>query len=133
VTGTFGVEEFLLVDPDSGEPVDGAGRVLDAASELPNAAPDAALQPELSLITRTYAGIVADYQCCGCHVHVGVPGRETAVAVVNHLAPWLPTPLALSVNSAFEHGRDTGYGSWRMITQSRFPGFGIAPWFASGG
>jgi carboxylate-amine ligase len=181
-----------LVDPGSGEPVDGAGRVLAAASELPNAAPDATLQTELldtqveaatgvcrtldelraqvwhgrrqlagaardeglwliasgtpvldggpptastgerfSLITRTYAGIVADYQCCGCHVHVGVPDRETAVAVVNHLAPWLPTLLALSVNSVFDHGRDTGYGSWRMVTQSRFPGSGIAPWFAS--
>lgn len=193
MTGTFGVEEeFLLVDPASGEPVEGARRVLDRAGDLPGAAPDATLQAELfdtqveaatgicrtldevraqvwhgrrqlagaargeglwliasgtpvldsappaastgerfSLITRTYAGVVADYQCCGCHVHVGVPDRETAVAVVNHLAPWLPTLLALSVNSAFERGRYTGYGSWRMVTQSRFPGSGIAPWFAS--
>jgi carboxylate-amine ligase len=82
-------------------------------------------------ISRAYAGIVADYQSCGCHVHVGVPDREVAVAVINHLAPWLPTLLALSVNSPFEHGRDTGYASWRMVTQSRFPGSGIAPWFAS--
>jgi carboxylate-amine ligase len=193
VSSTVGVEEeFLLIDPGSGEPAARAGEVLAGAGRLPAAAPDATLQPELlgtqveaatgicrtldelgaqlrhgrrqlaaaagaeglwlissgtpvlagappaatagerfDTIMRTYAGVVRGYQCCGCHVHVGVPDRDTAVAVVNHLAPWLPTLLALSVNSPFEHGRDTGYGSWRMITQARFPGSGIAPWFAS--
>ncbi|CCH32579.1 YbdK family carboxylate-amine ligase [Actinosynnema sp. NPDC047251] len=82
-------------------------------------------------ITDLYAGQVADYHCCGCHVHVGVPDRDTAIAVVNHLRPWLPTLLALSVNSPFAHGRDTGFGSWRMVEQSRFPGSGPPPRFAS--
>ncbi|MBB5958177.1 carboxylate-amine ligase [Saccharothrix tamanrassetensis] len=82
-------------------------------------------------IADLYAGQVADYQCCGCHVHVGVPDRETAVAVLNHLRPWLPTLLALSVNSPFSHGRDTGFGSWRMVEQSRFPGSGVPPRFGS--
>ncbi|NUT95179.1 MAG: YbdK family carboxylate-amine ligase [Saccharothrix sp.] len=82
-------------------------------------------------ITDLYRGQVADYQCCGCHVHVGVPDRDTAVAVLNHLRPWLPTLLALSVNSPFAHGRDTGFGSWRMVEQSRFPGSGVPPRFAS--
>ncbi|AIJ25004.1 carboxylate-amine ligase [Amycolatopsis methanolica] len=80
-------------------------------------------------IDRIYRGMVADYEACGCHVHVGVPDPETAVAVMNHLRPWLPTLLALSVNSPFDHGRDTGYGSWRMVQQSRFPGAGIPPYF----
>jgi glutamate---cysteine ligase / carboxylate-amine ligase len=87
--------------------------------------------PRFDRITRIYAGILADYQCCGCHVHVGVADRELAVGVVNHLAPWLPTLLALSANSPFEHGADTGHASWRMVLQSRFPGSGIAPWFGS--
>ncbi|MET8677840.1 glutamate--cysteine ligase [Streptomyces sp. NPDC004647] len=82
-------------------------------------------------ILDLYGGIVADYQVCGCHVHVGVPDRETAVAVVNHLRPWLPTLLALSANSPFHQGRDTGYASWRMVEQSRFPGSGVPPYFAS--
>lgn len=81
-------------------------------------------------IDELYRGMVADYEACGCHVHVGVPDRETAVAVVNHLRPWLPVLLALSVNSPFDHGRDTGYGSWRIVQQSRFPGAGIPPYFA---
>jgi glutamate---cysteine ligase / carboxylate-amine ligase len=82
-------------------------------------------------ITAAYAGVVADYQCCGCHVHVGVADRETAVAVVNHLRPWLPTLLALSADSPYDRGRDSGYASWRMLEQSRFPGAGVPPWSAS--
>lgn len=80
-------------------------------------------------IDAAYGAVVADYDACGCHVHVGVPDPDTAVAVVNHLGRWLPTLLALSANSPFDHGRDTGYESWRMVLQSRFPGSGVAPCF----
>ncbi|MEV0588619.1 glutamate--cysteine ligase [Nonomuraea sp. NPDC050310] len=82
-------------------------------------------------IGRVYAGVVADYQSCGCHVHVGVADRETAVAVLNHLRPWLPVLLALSVNSPYGAAGDSGYASWRMVQQSRFPGSGVQPVFAS--
>jgi carboxylate-amine ligase len=84
-----------------------------------------------AMISERYAGVVTAYEACGCHVHVGVPDQETAVAVVNQLRPWLPTLLALSVNSPFDRGADSGYGSWRMLDQARFPGSGIPPRFAS--
>lgn len=77
------------------------------------------------------AGALARYESCGCHVHVGVADRDLAVAVVNHLRPWLPTLLALSVNSPYDHGRDSGYESWRIQTQAVFPGAGVPPWFPS--
>lgn len=80
-------------------------------------------------IAERYGEVVRDYQACGCHVHVGAPDLETAVAVCNHLRRWLPMLLALSANSPFHHGRDTGYASWRMIEQSRFPGAGVPPRF----
>jgi glutamate---cysteine ligase / carboxylate-amine ligase len=82
-------------------------------------------------VTEILAGAVAGYESCGCHVHVGVPDRESAVAVVNHLRPWLPTLLALSANSPFDQGRDSGYASWRIQAQARFPGSGVPPWFPS--
>jgi carboxylate-amine ligase len=82
-------------------------------------------------ISEILAGAVAGYESCGCHVHVGVPDRELAVGVLNHLRPWLPTLVALSVNSPFDQGRDSGYGSWRIQAQARFPGGGVPPWFAS--
>ncbi|MDR7300224.1 carboxylate-amine ligase [Haloactinomyces albus] len=82
-------------------------------------------------LARTYGGLLTDYQACGCHVHIGVPDRDTAVAVINHLRPWIPTLLALSGNSPFHAGSDTGYTSWRMVQQSRFPGSGLPPRFTS--
>ncbi len=78
-------------------------------------------------IDAAYGALVADYEACGCHVHVEVADPDTAVAVVNHLGRWLPALLALSANAPFDHGRDTGYHSWRMVLQSRFPGSGVAP------
>ena len=58
---------------------------------------------------------------CGCHVHVEVADREVAVQVVNHLRPWLPVLLAVSANSPFHDGRDTGYASSRHLLWSRWP------------
>ncbi|MFI6306696.1 glutamate--cysteine ligase [Amycolatopsis thailandensis] len=81
-------------------------------------------------VDTLYAGVVKACEACGCHVHVGVSDRETAIGVVNHLSEWLPILLALSANSPFEGGRDTGYDSWRMVEQSRFPGSGLPPHFA---
>lgn len=78
-----------------------------------------------------YAGLLADYESCGLHVHVGVPDRDTAIAVIGHLRPWLPVLLALSGNSPFNAGVDTGYASWRMVQQARFPGSGVPPAFDS--
>lgn len=82
--------------------------------------------PRFRRVLDTYAGVVEHYEACGCHVHVGVPDRETGVRVLNHVRPWLPTLLALSANSP-----DNGYASWRMVQQSRFPGSGVPPVFSS--
>jgi carboxylate-amine ligase len=68
---------------------------------------------------------------CACHVHVGVDDRDLAAAVSNHLRPWLPVLHALSVNSPFADGRDTGYASWRSVLVSRWPSSGPPPWLES--
>ncbi|MGM1064536.1 carboxylate-amine ligase, partial [Saccharothrix sp. Mg75] len=81
-------------------------------------------------VEELFRAQVTDYQSNGCHVHVGVPDRDTAVHVVNHLRRWLPTLLALGANSPFWAGRDTGYASWRIVEQSKFPGSGVTPRFA---
>lgn len=96
---------------------------------LPSASPYRPSAGRFARVDQLYRAAARDYESCGCHVHVGVADRDTAVAVVNHLSRWLPTLLALSVNSPFHNGQDTGYGSWRMMLQSRFPGSGLTPWF----
>jgi carboxylate-amine ligase len=82
-------------------------------------------------MSDVYAGALADQEICGCHVHIGLTDREVGVAVLNHLAPWLPTLLALTANSPFRRSRDTGFHSWRMMVLTRLPACGIPPRFGS--
>jgi carboxylate-amine ligase len=49
----------------------------------------------------------------GLHIHVGVPGGDEAVGLINLLVPYLPHLLALSANSPFWNGVDTGFASAR--------------------
>ncbi len=65
----------------------------------------------------------------GMHVHVGVPDRGTGVAVLNQLRPWLPVLVAMSANSPFWRGRDTGFASWRTVVFGRWPISGPPPSF----
>ncbi|WP_327280230.1 MULTISPECIES: carboxylate-amine ligase [unclassified Streptomyces] len=80
---------------------------------------------------RQEARLLVDEQLiCGMHVHVGMPDRETAVAVLNRMRVWLPTLLAMSANSPLWDGRDTGFASWRTVVFGRWPVSGPPPHFA---
>jgi len=68
---------------------------------------------------------------CGCHVHVQVESMEEAVGVLDRIRVWLPTLLALSANSPFWRGKDTGYDSFRSQTQVRWPTAGPTELFGS--
>ena len=59
------------------------------------------------------------------HVHVAVPDPEDAIKLVNRMRAHLPILLALSVNSPFWQGRDTGLGSARTPLFQAFPRVGI--------
>jgi glutamate---cysteine ligase / carboxylate-amine ligase len=61
---------------------------------------------------------------CGCHVHVAVESREEGVAVLDRIRPWLSVVAALSVNSPFWQGEDTGYDSYRTLVWTRWPSAG---------
>jgi glutamate---cysteine ligase / carboxylate-amine ligase len=64
------------------------------------------------------------------HVHVGIPDPETAIRVLNAMRAHLPMLLALSVNSPFWQGRDTGLASARTPLFQAFPRVGIPRVFA---
>jgi carboxylate-amine ligase len=67
----------------------------------------------------------------GLHVHVGMETAEQAIAVAGALRTWLPELLALSANSPFWHGRDTGLASTRIKVFDTFPRSGLPPAFSS--
>ena len=56
-----------------------------------------------------YAGASARRQGVnGLHVHVGMPSAETLFRALEGVLPWLPVVLALSANSPYLAGRETG-------------------------
>jgi carboxylate-amine ligase len=61
---------------------------------------------------------------CGCHVHVSVADDEEGIAVLNRIRPWLPVLTALTTNSPFWQGQDTGYASYRSQVWRRWPSAG---------
>src|SRR5262245_44475 len=85
-----------------------------------------------------YQEIVRDMQLLaranlifGLHVHVGIPNRETAIHVMNQARYFLPHIYALSVNSPFWVGHDTGLKGYRLKVFERFPRTGIPDSFES--
>ena len=67
----------------------------------------------------------------GLHVHVGIPNREMAIYVMNQARYFLPHIYALSVNSPFWVGHDTGLKGYRLKVFERFPRTGIPDAFES--
>jgi carboxylate-amine ligase len=63
----------------------------------------------------------------GQHVHVAVDDPETAIAVANGLRHFTPLLLALSANSPFWEGSDTGMASARTPIFAQFPRVGLPP------
>jgi glutamate---cysteine ligase / carboxylate-amine ligase len=67
----------------------------------------------------------------GLHVHVGIPNRESAIQVMNQARYFLPHIYALSTNSPFWGGQDTGLKGYRLKVFERFPRTGIPDAFDS--
>jgi carboxylate-amine ligase len=65
------------------------------------------------------------------HVHIGVPEAETAVRAFNAIRGHLPVLLALSGNSPFWQGRDSGLASARTPVFQAFPRTGPPRRFSS--
>ncbi|HLJ51279.1 MAG TPA: carboxylate-amine ligase [Bryobacteraceae bacterium] len=67
----------------------------------------------------------------GLHVHIGVEDRETAIQIMNGARYFLPHLLALSANSPFWLGMDSGLRSYRCKVFDKFPRTNIPDLFAS--
>lgn len=70
-----------------------------------------------------------DHEVNGLHVHVEVAGDEERVRALNRIRGWLPALLALTGNSPFANGLDTGFASWRSVLIRRLPSSWCPPRF----
>ena len=65
----------------------------------------------------------------GLHVHVAVEDHETRIQIMNAARYFLPHVFALSVNSPFWCGQNTGWKSYRAKVFERFPRTGMPDYF----
>jgi len=78
-----------------------------------------------------YAGPSAARQlCAGLHVHVGVSSPEECMGRLEAVLPWLPLVLALSANSPYFEGAESGLASTRAELLALLPRSGAPPTFA---
>ena len=93
---------------------------------------------QLITVNERYATLINDMQqiarvCLtfGLHVHVGIPDREEAIDIMNQARYFLPHLYALSVNSPFWLGQNTGLKAYRQMIFERLPRTGIPDAFES--
>jgi glutamate---cysteine ligase / carboxylate-amine ligase len=78
-------------------------------------------EPRYAAEEENLRGLVHRTPDCALHVHVGMPDEDSAVRAFNGLRDHLPLLGALTGNSPFWHGRDSGLSSARLILRRGFP------------
>jgi carboxylate-amine ligase len=125
------LSELRTAAADSAE---GAGLRVAAAGTHPFSLPqaqDIAPDPRYREFVE-YAGISARRQAvCGLHVHVSMPGAEECMHALEGVLPWLPLVLALSANSPYLAGEETGLASARAEVLALLPRASAPPVFGS--
>ncbi len=103
----------------------GAGSALAAlgTSPLP-VEPTLFPQDRYRRMARRFGLTAAEELTCGCHVHVETDSDEERVGALDRIRPWLAPLLALTGNSPFWQGGDSGYASYRSQVWSRWPSAG---------
>ena len=107
------------------------GRAVALATSVSPGLPHLVPEARYRRIQQHVGRLAAEQLTCGFHVHVGVASREEGVAVLDRIRVWLPVLLALSANSPFWYGVDTGFASYRYQAWSRWPTAGAGEIFGS--
>jgi len=107
---------------------------LVAAGTNPMAEPDGeTITPtaRYEKMAERFAALARHLRIFGCHVHIEMPDPELGLQVMNDTRRYLPILQALSANSPYWNGSDTGYASYRREMWVQWPLAGPPPHFAS--
>jgi carboxylate-amine ligase len=114
------------------EAAEGKGARVAALASSPLAAePSISSSPRYQRMADEFGLIAEEQLTCGCHVHVAIDSESEGVAVLDRIRGWLPCLLALSANSPFWQGQDSGYASFRSQVWGRWPSAGPTGLFGS--
>ncbi len=78
-------------------------------------------------LSRDLGAVARRMVICGMHVHVGIPGEDDRIDLMNQVKYFLPHLLALSASSPFWQGEDTGLASYRIGIFDNLPRTGLPP------
>jgi glutamate---cysteine ligase / carboxylate-amine ligase len=81
-------------------------------------------KPRYERIYEEFGEIAKQSLVCAMHTHIDVADDDEGVQVIDRIRQWLPVLLAVSANSPFWRGGDTGYASWRAQVWTRWPSNG---------
>jgi glutamate---cysteine ligase / carboxylate-amine ligase len=115
---------------DAGARAVGARVLASGTSPMP-VSPRMTPNPRYEWIADRFGITATEQLTCGCHVHVSVESDEEGVGVLDRIRPWLPMLLAVSANSPYWQGQDTGYASFRSQAWARWPSAGPTDLFGS--
>jgi carboxylate-amine ligase len=126
-------EQLVAARRAAGEAAGATGSALIASGTAPIGGDDprTTRTDRYRRMVSRYGEVARSGTTCGMHVHVGIDSPDEGVRVIDRLAPWLPIVVALSSNSPFVFGRDTGHASWRHQMWSRWPSAGPTEPFGS--
>jgi len=78
----------------------------------------------------TYGYLARTQITFATHVHLGMPDGETALSLMRDLKAYLPVLIALSANSPFWRGYETGFVCYRQRILASGRSYGIPPAFS---
>ena len=122
------IEEVRRCRRSAGEAARAAGAAAVAVGGPVLGQPEltATPKPRYQRIVSSFGEVGRQAAACGMHLHVEVDDDDQRVGVLDRIRPWLPFLLAVSANSPFWRGTDTGYASWRSQVWGRWPTAGPA-------
>ncbi|MDH6224404.1 YbdK family carboxylate-amine ligase [Streptomyces sp. MJP52] len=125
-------EEIVRWRADAARHAAGTGAAVAALATSPlPVSPKVSTSERYQWMVDRYGLATQEQMVCGCHVHVSVESDEEGVAVLDRIRDWLPVLTALSANSPFWQGKETGYRSYRRQVWERWPSAGPTEPFGS--
>lgn len=107
------------------------GRVAALATSPLGTATHLTPNPRYMTMQQRFGLTVRNQLTCGLHVHTSVDSPEEGVAVMDRIRDKLAVLIALSANSPYWNGAETGFESYRTQAWNRWPGSGPTMIFGS--
>ncbi len=127
------VDEVVAGRRTAGEAAAALGMAVAVCASVPLAMDEAVISDNERYrdMAEKFGQIARRGTTCGMHVHVAIESPDEGVRCIDRISPWLPILLAVSANSPYDEGRDTGYASWRTELWSTWPSAGPTEAFGS--